>query len=184
MQKPDDYMNQVIRHFCPVKRLGQILLFAIAITCILPLKSALAVDDQPVSVEEFLQALSSVPRVLDRRDPFEQAKPSYLKEDKKESEIVEARAEVATEELPPAERFNITEYIVKAVLLGDKTPRALVAAPDGTMLIVNQSARLGNKNGEVERIDRSGVQVVEKIKNNFGSFENVIQVLPVGGFTQ
>lgn len=183
MQKPDDYKNQVIRHFCQAPRIRRMLLIAGALTCILPTQSE-AVEDQPVSVEEFLQALSSVPRVLDRRDPFEQAKPSYLKEDKKESEIVEARAEVATEELPPAERFNITQYVVKAVLLGDKSPRALVAAPDGTMLIVNQSSRLGNKNGEVERIDRAGVQVVEKIKNNFGSFENVIQVLPVGGFTQ
>jgi hypothetical protein len=40
--------------------------------------------------------------------------------------------------------------------------------------------RLGDKNGIIEKIDRNGFTVKEKIRNNFGSYDDVVQRLPVG----
>lgn len=136
------------------------------------------------SIEDFLQNLSTVPKVLDRRDPFEESKPSFIKEEKLDNGIGEAMAITANDELPPLERYPAEQYRVKAVLLGDKYPRALVLAPNGGTAIVKESARLGDKNGVIERIDRTGIQVLEKIKNTFGSYDNVTVNLPVGGLTK
>lgn len=133
------------------------------------------------SVEDFLQNLSSVPKVLDRRDPFQEGKPSFLKEEKVDSGVDEATARISGDEIPPLERYALEQYAVKAVLLGDQYPRALLKTPDGMVAIVKENSRLGDKNGVIEKIDRNGIQVLEKIRNTFGSFDNVSQTLPVGG---
>ena len=136
--------------------------------------------DEEMSVEEFLQRLSSVRKVLNRRDPFEENNPSYVKEEVQVT-IGEARIEVNAEEQPPLERYPVEAYTVKAILVGDRYPRALVQIPGGGgSAIVEEKMRLGDKNGIIERIDRSGVKVIEKIKNNFGSFDDITQQLPVG----
>ena len=135
--------------------------------------------EEEMSVEEFLQRLSSVRKVLNRRDPFEENNPSYVKEEVQVT-IGEARIEVNTEEQPPLERYPVESYTVKAILVGDRYPRALVQIPGGASAIVEEKMRLGDKNGIIERIDRSGVKVIEKIKNNFGSFDDITQQLPVG----
>lgn len=132
-----------------------------------------------MSVEEFLQRLSSVRKVLNRRDPFEENNPSYVKEDAPIT-IGEARLEINNEEQPPLERYPVEAYTVKAVLLGDRYPRALLQLPGGGSVIVEEKMRLGDKNGIIEKIDRTGLKVVEKIKNNFGSFDDITQQLLVG----
>ena len=136
--------------------------------------------EESMSVEEFLQRLSSVRKVLNRRDPFEQNKPSYVKEDDQQSLIGEAKVEMNNEELPPLERFPVEAYTVKMILVGDRYPRALLQIPRGGKAIVEEKMRLGDKNGIIEKIDRNGLTVTEKIRNNFGSYDDVVQRLPVG----
>lgn len=136
--------------------------------------------EEEMSVEEFMQGLSSVRKVFNRRDPFEENQPSYVKEEKP-AVLDEAKIETAADELHPLERYPVSNYTVKAVLLGDRYPRALLKLPNGGSAVVQEKMRLGDKNGIIEKIDRTGLKVIEKIKNNFGSFDTISSQLSVGG---
>jgi Tfp pilus assembly protein PilP len=137
-------------------------------------------EEESMSVEEFMQRLSSVRKVLNRRDPFEQNQPSYVKEVVTQTAIGEAKADLNSDELPPLERYPVEAYTVKMILVGDRYPRALLQIPRGGRAIVEEKMRLGDKNGIIEKIDRNGLTVKEKIRNNFGSYDDVVQRLPVG----
>ena len=143
-----------------------------------------------MSVEEFLQRLSSVRRVLDRRDPFEETVPSFAQ--KPTTTIVEetrvnaeeAIVEINADDVPPLQRYNAKEYIVIATLLGNSKKAALVKMPEraGTAELIYMDQRIGNKGGKVVEISQRGIVVEERIKNTFGSFDDIRTDLPVGGF--
>lgn len=146
---------------------------------------------QGMTVEEFLQRLSSVRNVLTRRDPFEDTEPEFirrirlererrLKEQMKEqNKEPEATVVINPEDLPPLERFPTEQYQIIAVLLGSNSPRAMVRIPNGGNRIVQRGMSLGDRGGAITQITVDGVVVQEKIKNNFGNFDTEEITLPV-----
>lgn len=155
-----------------------------------------------MSVEDFLQRLSSVRNVLRRRDPFEDTEPEFVKkfraseealrrqkeaerlrqlELSKNQQSTEPVVEINPEDLPPLERFPSEEYEIVAVLMGGNSPKALVRVPkDGGTRIVQTKMALGDRGGVISEITPDGLVVDEKIRNNFGTFDIERITIPVG----
>jgi Tfp pilus assembly protein PilP len=114
-----------------------------------------------VTIEEFLQNLSTVPDVTSRRDPFvPPIAPFQLG--------MGARNKYPT---PVLERYPVHEYAVIATLLGNEYPRALVKLPiaeNGRVLIVRQGDKLGTDNGVVVKIQKDGLLVRQTQKSPLG----------------
>ncbi|NUM88017.1 MAG: pilus assembly protein PilP [Bdellovibrionales bacterium] len=136
-------------------------------------------DKMPdLTIEQFLQQLSTVPGVLHRKDPFVKSTPPY-------QSILDSWRSLNGEAGRPEtdlERYEIKDYRVRAVLLGDIYNRALVGVPNatGSVMIVRENDRLGNRGGVITKIDRVGVTVVQKTKSRTGVVDNTTVVLPVG----
>ncbi len=133
-----------------------------------------------LTIEQFLQQLSTVPGVLSRKDPFNRPAPPY------QSIIDSWRSqdtEGGTRQQTDLERYEIKDYKVQAVLLGDVYNRALVRIPDnaGRVMIVRENDRLGNRGGIIAKIEQVGVTVVQKTRSRTGVVDHTTVVLPVGG---
>lgn len=117
--------------------------------------------DENVSIEEFLQKLSTVPDVTSRRDPFLVPIAPY------QLDIGEKNNNAT----PVLERYAIHQYRVVATLLGDGQPRALIKLPrtEGErVLIVREGDKLGTNSGTVVDIQREGVKVRQTQKSPLG----------------
>lgn len=121
-------------------------------------------DGEIISFESYLQRLTSIPNIIQRRDPFETQPHPYLKkfshvEKEKDSGIA-----------PPLQRFPSKNYKVKAVLIGHGTPRALISIPNENKRtwIVKEGALFGNRGGKINAINRKGLRVVEEVINSEG----------------
>lgn len=132
-----------------------------------------------LTVEQFLQQLSTVPGVLSRKDPFNRPAPPYQSIlDSWRAQDTEGGARQQTD----LERYEIKDYKVQAVLLGDVYNRALVKIPDNSakVMIVRENDRLGNRGGTISKIEQAGVTVVQKTRSRTGVVDHTTVVLPVG----
>jgi Tfp pilus assembly protein PilP len=114
-----------------------------------------------ISIEEFLQNLSTVPDITSRRDPFVPPIAPFQLD-------IGARNKYPT---PVLERYPVHEYSVIAALLGDQYPRALVKLPPsekGRVLIVKKGDKLGADNGVIIKIQKDGLLVRQTQKSPLG----------------
>lgn len=124
-------------------------------------------EQEGISSEDYLQRLSSIRKVLERRDPFDSPKASIETEGKESS-------------IPVLQRYPVEKYVLKAVLVDGKRSRALVQVPEGGMAIVHNNERLGDGGEVIKRIDRGGVVIIRRVKNNFGSYDTLEVNLRIG----
>jgi hypothetical protein len=135
------------------------------------------VAEPEISVEEYLQKLSTVPGVVGRKDPFVKFGPPFEIPPPPE----EDRANLGA---PVLERYPLTKYSVVATLLGDQYPRALVRLPPeekGQVLIVKEKDKMGNKSGLVSKITQDGIVVSEKRKSAVGKLQQEDVVIRISG---
>lgn len=142
-----------------------------------------AAEKKEMTIEEFLQSLSTVQGVVTRKDPFVEVGPPF--------EI--PKAEVANDENAPVmsapvlERYSIAEYEVVAVLLGDKYPRALLrlpkdqGKPSGKVVIVREGDKLGNRKGVIARVSPEGLVIQQAMRSKHGFVDKTEVLLKVGG---
>lgn len=135
-----------------------------------------AADDgeREITIEEFLQKLSTVPDVMGRRDPFVKAAPPF-------NAVVQGDEIIPN--APLLERYPLKEYSVIAVLLGDKYPRALIRLPSrdkSAVLIVREKDKLGNRGGIITRISKDGVTVLQSQRSPLGFVDKSEVLMRVG----
>ena len=133
-------------------------------------------NGQEITIEEFLQKLSTVPDVVGRKDPFITAGPPFEIPKKEDENAISMSA-------PVLERYPILQYSIVATLLGDEYPRALLklpAAEQGKVLIVKVKDKLGNKGGVISKILKDGVVVLQSSRSPLGFVEKSEVVLRVG----
>jgi hypothetical protein len=144
-----------------------------------------AAADEPakdLTIEEFLQQLSTVQGVVGRKDPFAELPPPFNPvADMKPMEDPNAPDMAA----PILERYTISEYEVVAVLLGDKYPRALLRLPGDSggrkVVIVKEGDKLGNRKGVISKILAAGVVVQQAMRTSHGFVDKTEALLKVGG---
>lgn len=131
---------------------------------------------EDVSIEEFLQKLSTVPDVTSRRDPFVVPIAPY------QLDIGEKN----TSATPVLERYAIHQYSVVATLLGNEYPRALIKLPktEGErVLIVREKDKLGTNSGVVVAIQKDGIIVRQTQKSPLGVIDTAdifLRIYPGG----
>lgn len=151
--------------------------FRFLFLCLLFLKTAVAVGAaEDVSIEEFLQKLSTVPDVTSRRDPFVIPIAPYQLD----------VGEKNTNATPVLERYAVHQYSVVATLLGNEYPRALIKLPktEGErVLIVREKDRLGTNSGVVVGIQKDGIMVRQTQKSPLGVIDTAdifLRIYPGG----
>jgi Tfp pilus assembly protein PilP len=131
---------------------------------------------EDVSIEEFLQKLSTVPDVTSRRDPFVVPIAPYQLD-------IGERNNNAT---PVLERYAVHSYTVVATLLGNEYPRALIKLPKSEgerVLIVKEKDKLGTNNGVVVGIQKDGIMVRQTQKSPLGVIDTAdifLRIYPGG----
>lgn len=161
-------------------------LLTITVSLMLSVREArgAAEDPKEISIEEFLQSLSTVQGVIHRRDPFARMGPPYEASlPKNESGAVVAEDPFAPNLTAPVlERYAVADYEVVAVLLGDEYPRALVRVPaaEGAkkVVIVKENDKIGNRKGVISKILQDGLVVVqaEKFRGVVNKSETLLKV--------
>lgn len=129
--------------------------------------------EKEISIEEFLQELSTVPGVAFRKDPFIEAPPPF--------EI--PKADGSSLSAPVLERYPVNAYAVVAVLLGEQYPRALLRLPaseGGKVVIIKERDKLGNKSGVVSKIAKDGLTVMQNQRSPLGFIDKTEVKLSVG----
>jgi Tfp pilus assembly protein PilP len=159
------------------------LVFLCCTDCIAWADDPGAGGEKDVSIEDYLQQLSTVPGVLQRKDPFADLTPPFAAElANLESDEY---ANMPNFSAPALERYPITDYEVAAVLLGDKYPRALVRIPGGDkekkVVIIKEGDRIGNHKGAVSKIQLEGIIVTQEVKSARGFVDKGEVLLRVGG---
>ena len=139
-------------------------------------------EKKEMTIEEFLQSLSTIPGVVMRKDPFVEVGPPF--EIPKAEVVVDENA--PTPGAPVLERYAITEYEVVAVLLGDQYPRALLRLPKeggraAKVVIVRESDKLGNRKGVIKQITPEGLVVQQAMRSKHGFVDKTEVLLKVGG---
>lgn len=133
--------------------------------------AAVPAQEADLTIEDFLQGLSTIPGVVVRKDPFIQATPPF-----------EApRPDGSALSLPVLERYPITSYSVVAVLLGEQYPRALIRLPsteNNKVVIVKLRDALGNKGGKIIKISKEGVTVLQNQRSPLGFVDKAEVVVP------
>jgi hypothetical protein len=128
------------------------------------------------TVEDYLQKLSTIPDVVNRKDPFIQAAAPFTVPKDVLSEGVDMS-------VPVLERYPVSKYEIVATLLGDQYPRALLRLPKeekGKVLIVREKDKLGNKGGIITKILKDGVSVVQKTRSPLGFIDKQETMIRVG----
>lgn len=150
------------------------MILALCLFALLSRSAAAATEN--VTIEEYLQKLSTVPEVTSRRDPFVVPMAPY------QLELGERNGSPA----PVLERYEVHQYTVIATLLGNEYPRALVKLPDsekGKVLIVKEKDRLGTNSGVIVAIERDGIKVRQTQKSPLGVVESndiLLRIVPGG----
>ena len=137
------------------------------------LAPALAATEKELSIEEFLQNLSTVQDVMTRKDPFIQAPPPF--------EI--PRPDAGNLNAPVLERYPVGSYSVVAVLLGEQYPRALLRLPESEqskVVIIKEKDKLGNKGGVVSKIIKEGLVITQNQRSPLGFVDKTEVRLKVG----
>ena len=166
------------------------LTFALCLCLLLPARAAFAEDVDPntqstgkeVTIEAFLQSLSTVQGVVARKDPFVEVAPPFE---------IPAPETVAVDENGPVmgapilERYTLAEYEVVAVLLGDKYPRALLRLPgtnpkERRVVIVKEKDKLGNRKGVIHKIVAEGLIIQQAQRSKHGFVDRTEVLLKVG----
>lgn len=164
----------------------------VALLFVCPHWAAAAVKSPPPSeyppdttVESHLQSLSTVPGIVLRKDPFMGVNPPF-EAGQPSNGVSQADENAPVMSAPILERYQVAEYEVVAVLVGDKYPRALLRLPlEGRarkVVIVKEADRLGNRQGVIKKISAEGLKV-QQVKRGAkkGSEINVEVLLKVGG---
>ena len=133
-----------------------------------------------VTIEEFLQRLSTVPGVVGRKDPFAKVAPPFARPAPIQEEVFLPQSDL--------ERYDLKKYTVTAVLLGDEYNRALIRLPSeaakggasAPVVIVREKDRIGNRGGVITNINKSGVIVLQTVKSSRGVVDRTVVTLPVG----
>jgi len=119
-----------------------------------------APQEKEITIEEFLQQLSSVPFILSRRDPFSKVLPPF--EASRSDSLLAMSASVL-------ERYPLGDYQLVAILIGDIYSRALVKIPEsGKIMIVREKDKLGNRGGVIKKITKTALLIEENKKNDAG----------------
>lgn len=90
-----------------------------------------------------------------RRDPF---MPLIVKEEKK----------ARTAELPPLERYNISEFKLTGIVWGGFGFNAILEGPDGKGYFLRVGTVIGPNRGVVKRITQNSVVIEEKYRTFTG----------------
>lgn len=145
---------------------------------LLPAALPAADREENMTIEEYLQKLSTVPDVVNRKDPFIPAAAPF----EVPRELTPSNDGINMS-APVMERYPLKSYEVVATLLGDQYPRALVRLPkeeNNKVVIVREREKLGNKGGVIKRIIKEGVSVSQKTRSPLGFIDNVETLLRVG----
>jgi hypothetical protein len=139
---------------------------------------ALPKEGAATTIEEYLQSLSTVPNVTNRRDPFIIAAAPF----DIPRPVMASGPDMSK---PPLQRHPVTEYGVVATLVGDQYPRALIRLPasaggKGSVVIVREKDRLGDQEGVIKKISSEGVLVTLREKNAMGFVKVSDALLAVG----
>jgi Tfp pilus assembly protein PilP len=140
--------------------------------------SAIAEEgEKEITIEEFLQKLSTVPDVVTRRDPFVKSPPPFtpIQQQASGDEIIPSA--------PVLERYPLKDYAIVAVLLGDQYPRALIKLPSkeqGKVLIVREKDKVGNKGGVITRITKEGLVVLQSVRSPLGFVDKSEVTIRIG----
>jgi Tfp pilus assembly protein PilP len=142
--------------------------------------------EKGVTIEDFLQQLSTVQGVVGRRDPFAELSPPFEMQSQG-ANGPDPDAPVMS--APVLERYSVAEYEVVAVLLGDNYPRALIRLPAETgtsaanrkVVIVKEGDKLGNRKGVISKIVLEGVIVQQAVRGAHGFVDKTEVLLKVGG---
>ena len=144
---------------------------------------AVAESGKELTIEEFLQQLSTVQGVVERKDPFAELDPPFQANQDSNASMDE---DAPNMNAPPLERFPASSYEVVAVLLGDKYPRALVRVPDSAagggkkVVIVKEGDKLGNHKGVISKIQIEGLVIQQAHKSAHGFVDRSELLLKVG----
>jgi len=131
-------------------------------------------EKKELTIEEFLQSLSTVPELMTRKDPFVQGPPPF--------QAPPADSGGYNPNLPVLERYPIEDYTVLAVLLGERYPRALVKLPDhanSKVVIVKEKDRIGNKGGIINTISKEGLKVMQNQRSPLGFVDKTEVLLQI-----
>ena len=156
-------------------------LYAVVILNYCCFSSFVLAEETKMTVEQYLQTLSTVPGVVSKRDPFEVPEPPFTP-----PPAVVAQSDVDLS-APVLERYPTGEYTVLAVLIGDKYPRALIKLPSseqGKVVIVREQDKIGNKKGVIARISQDGVHVAQKTRSKLGFQESEDLLLQFGAVAE
>jgi|GEM_PF-5198948 len=137
-----------------------------------------------VTIEAFLQSLSTVQGVVTRKDPFVEVAPPF-EIPAPEAAVVDDNGPVMG--APILERYQLAEYEVVAVLLGDKYPRALLRLPGDSgsksgkkVVIVKEGDKLGNRKGVIKQITNEGLIIQQAQRSKHGFVDRTEVLLKVG----
>ena len=171
-----------------MKRFGHICSFVLL--ALLPGLTASAEEasgGKELTIEEFLQSLSTVQGAVGRKDPFAEFGPPFELNPIEQSSSGADDPNAVNMNVPILERFPIAEYEVVAVLLGDQYPRALLRLPaeggnvaNRKVVIVKERDKLGNRKGVIAKIVLEGVVVQLAQRSAHGFVDKAEVLLKVG----
>jgi|JTFP01.1.fsa_nt_gb type IV pilus assembly protein PilP len=85
------------------------------------------------------------------------------------------------EPLTPLQKFDLAQFRLSAVIVGEKMPMATVVAPGGKAYVLKTGVKIGKNGGVVTRISPKTVTVVEKYYDFTGKLSTTSYEI---GFTQ
>lgn len=118
-------------------------------------------EKSSITIEEFLEGLSSVKGVTQRRDPFDPVKPPF-------AESTDTEEDLSTS---PFLRYQVESYTVVAIIAGspNRISRALIRAPvENALATFEATDRLGNRGGRIVEVNKGGIVVVQNQRTPLG----------------
>ncbi len=141
-------------------------------------------EKNEISIEEFLQSLSTVPGLFTMKDPFAEAAPPF----QVPTADTNPNDNGPVPGAPVLERYAVSDYEVVAVLLGDKYPRALLRLPpEGQtrkVVIVREGDKLGNRKGVIAKVTPEGLLIQQTMRSKHGFVDKTDVLLKVGGVAE
>lgn len=101
-----------------------------------------------------------------RRDPF---MPLIIKEQLRKTKA----------NLPPLERYDISEFKLSGIVWGGFGYNAILEGPDGKGYFIRQGTIIGPNRGVVKSITKNGIVVEEKYKTYTGQMQRKEIVVPL-----
>ena len=82
-------------------------------------------------------------------------------------------------EVSPLEMYELSQYRVIGVIVGNTKPRAMIKFSGEQVYIVSENQHLGNRNGIIKKIRWDGVVVLEKYIDELGRIRKEEKLLPI-----